>query len=337
MRSLLFLSPLFALFLVAGCGNESEEVNVYSARKEALIKPLLERFTEQTGVKVNLITGNADALVERIKAEGEHSPADLLLTTDAGRLYRADQAALLASTDNAVLEDAVPAELRDPQGRWFGLSVRARVIVYAPDRVESAQLSSYEGLADPRWRGRLCVRSSDNIYNQSLVASLIAHDGAEATETWVRGLVANLARNPVGGDRDQIKAVVAGECDLALVNTYYLAMMQADPQSQETASRVAVFWPNQDGRGTHINISGAGVTRDAPNRDHAVRLLEFLVSDEAQRWYADANHEYPVRATVPASDRLSSWGDFKADTLPLVKLGELNGEAVRVMDRAGWR
>ncbi|ASK33007.1 Fe(3+) ABC transporter substrate-binding protein (plasmid) [Alcanivorax sp. N3-2A] len=337
MRSLLFLSPLFALFLVAGCGNESEEVNVYSARKEALIKPLLERFTEQTGVKVNLITGNADALVERIKAEGEHSPADLLLTTDAGRLYRADQAALLASTDNAVLEDAVPAELRDPQGRWFGLSVRARVIVYAPDRVESAQLSSYEGLADPRWRGRLCVRSSDNIYNQSLVASLIAHDGAEATETWARGLVANLARNPVGGDRDQIKAVVAGECDLALVNTYYLAMMQADPQSQETASRVAVFWPNQDGRGTHINISGAGVTRDAPNRDHAVRLLEFLVSDEAQRWYADANHEYPVRATVPASDRLSSWGDFKADTLPLVKLGELNGEAVRVMDRAGWR
>ena len=335
----LLASALSAALVLAGCGSPKEEVNVYSARKEALIKPLLDRYTEQTGVTVNLITGSADALVERMKAEGEHSPADLLVTVDAGRLYRAQQEDLLAPTRSDELDRQVPPALREPEGPWFGLSVRGRVIVYAPDRVDPANLSTYEALADEQWADRICIRSSDNIYNQSLVASLIAHDGEAATQQWAEGLVANMARDPVGGDRDQIKAVAAGECDLAVVNTYYLGMMQAaeDAATRDIGNRMAVFWPNQDSRGAHVNISGAGVATNAPNPDKAVELLEFLVSDESQQWYAETNHEYPVRPGVPVSERLRSWGEFKQDDLPLVKLGELNAEAVKVMDRAGWK
>ena len=340
MRRLgLLVALLTATLITTGCGTQTDEVNVYSARKEALIKPLLDRFSEQTGITVNLITGSADALVERLKAEGEHSPADLLITVDAGRLYRAQQEGLLATTSSDELDRQVPPALREPEGRWFGLSVRGRVIVYAPDRVDPANLSTYEALADPQWAGRICIRSSDNIYNQSLVASLIAHDGEPATRQWAEGLVANMARDPVGGDRDQIKAVAAGDCDLAVVNTYYLGMMQADQdaETRDIAHRVRVFWPNQDGRGIHINISGAGITANAPNPDNAQKLLEFLVSDESQRWYAETNHEYPVRPGVATSELLQSWGDFKQDDLPLVKLGELNADAVKVMDQAGWK
>jgi len=339
MRRLSVLFSLLTALVVTGCSSQSEEVNVYSARKEALIKPLLDRFTSETGIAVNLITGKADALVERMKAEGEHSPADVLITTDAGRLYRAQQEQQLAAVDSDVLSEQVPAALRDPDGYWYGLSVRARVVVYAPDRVDPSALSTYEALADEQWRDRICIRSSDNIYNQSLTASLIAHNGETETEQWARDLVANMARDPVGGDRDQIKALAAGECDLAVVNTYYLGMMQAadDAGTREIADQVQVFWPNQDGRGAHVNISGAGVAANAPHPENAVRLIEFLVSDESQQWYAETNHEYPVRADVPVSDLLQEWGEFKQDELPLVKLGELNGDAVKVMDRAGWK
>ncbi len=339
MRRLSVLFSLMAALVVTGCSSQSEEVNVYSARKEALIKPLLDRFTSETGITVNLITGSADALVERMKAEGEHSPADVLITTDAGRLYRAQQENQLATTDSDTLTKQVPAALRDPAGHWYGLSVRARVVVYAPDRVDPSELSTYEALADEQWDGRICIRSSDNIYNQSLTASLIAHNGEADTEQWAEGLVANMARDPVGGDRDQIKALAAGECDLAVVNTYYLGMMQGgdDADSREIANQVAVFWPNQDGRGAHINISGAGVAANAPNPDNAVRLIEFLVNDESQQWYAETNYEYPVRADVPVSDLLQEWGEFKQDGLPLIKLGELNADAVKLMDRAGWK
>lgn len=335
----LLVSLLVAALITTGCGTQTDEVNVYSARKEALIKPLLDRFSEQTGTTVNLITGSADALVERMKAEGEHSPADVLVTVDAGRLYRAQEEGLLAATSSQELDRQVPPALREPEGRWFGLSVRGRVIVYAPDRVDPANLSTYEALADEQWADRICIRSSDNIYNQSLVASLIAHDGEQATREWAEGLVANMARDPVGGDRDQIKAVAAGDCDLAVVNTYYLGMMQADQddETRDIAHRVRVFWPNQDGRGIHVNISGAGVTTNAPNPDNAQKLLEFLVSDESQQWYAETNHEYPVRPGVPASELLQSWGEFKQDDLPLVKLGERNADAVKVMDQAGWK
>lgn len=336
------VSILFSLVLalvITGCSSQSEEVNVYSARQEALIKPLLDRFTEETGINVNLITGSADTLVERMKSEGEHSPADLLITVDAGRLYRAHQEGQLATLDDEVLEQRVPENLRDPQGRWFGLSVRARVVMFNPDTVDESELSTYETLADEQWEGRICIRSADNIYNQSLVASLIAHDGEQATQAWAEGLVNNMARDPVGGDRDQIKALAAGECDLAVTNTYYLArMLQNDDDAIRAQAQAArVFWPNQQDRGAHINISGAGLATNAPNRDHAIQLLRFLVNDESQRWYAEVNNEYPVRQDTPVSDVLASWGEFKRDPLPLVKLGELNAEAVRIMDRAGWK
>lgn len=317
----------------------AQEVNVYSARQEALIKPILDEFTTKTGIKVNLLTGDADTLLKRLQVEGTNSPADVFLTVDAGRLHRAKQAGVLQAIESPVLNQAVPAAYRDPQGYWYGLSLRARVIVYAKGRVHAEELSTYEALADPVWQGKLCVRSSSNIYNQSLVASMIAHKGVDETEVWASGLVENFARPPQGGDRDQIKAVTAGQCDVALVNTYYLAkMLTSDQAAERTAgSGVTVFWPNQAGRGVHVNVSGAGVTRSAKHLEAAILLLEFLASAEAQAWYAEKNHEYPVRSTVEPSATLRDWGDFSPDSLNLEVLGQNNSAAVRLMDRAGWR
>lgn len=332
----LILLPCLLLPLVA---TASGEVNLYSARKEKLIKPLLDRFTEETGITVNLVTGKADALLQRLQSEGRNSPADLLITTDAGRLHRAKQAGVTQAVESAVLTNQVPSSFRDPEGHWFGLSLRVRPILYVKGQVDPGELNSYEALADPVWKGRICIRSSDNIYNQSLVASLIAANGLEATETWAEGLVKNFARPPKGGDRDQIKSAAAGLCDIAVANTYYLAGMltSKDAAQREAAGRLAVFWPNQRGRGAHVNVSGASVTRAAKNRDNAIRLLEFLVGKEAQSWYAETNGEYPVRSDVSPSELLKSWGEFKIDALNLSKLGELNPQAVRLMDRAGWK
>jgi iron(III) transport system substrate-binding protein len=322
-----------------GSISAAAEVNIYSAREENLIKPILDRYSAQTGTKVNLITGGADELIKRLELEGANSPADLLLTVDVGRLLRAKEAGLLQSVESSILEDVIPAQYRDSSGQWFAVSLRSRVIVYDKARVDPAQLSSYEALVDPKWKGKICVRSSTNIYNQSMTAAMLSHSGVAATEQWARGLVANFARNPQGGDRDQIAAIAAGQCELALVNTYYLAGMlkSAVGNDKRTAESVGVFWPNQQDRGAHINISGAGVTKSAKNRDAAVALLEFMVSEEAQRWYADTNDEFPVRAGIPVSDILRSWGDFKADSIPLEQLGVHNAEAVRLMDRAGWK
>ena len=315
------------------------EVNVYSARQEVLIKPLLDAFEARTGITVNLVGGAADALLQRLAREGVNSPADVLLTVDAGRLVRAKQAALLRTVRSAALEANVPAQYRDPEGAWYGLSVRARPIIYARGRVDPSELSTYEALVEPKWKGRVCVRSSNNIYNQSMLAAMIGHVGAERTEAWAKGLVANFARTPQGGDRDQIRAVAAGECDVALANTYYLARLAGPRRAadREAAAKVAIFWPNQDGRGVHVNISGAGVTRSARNAANAIKLIEFLSGDDAQRLYAEAVNEYPVKPGVPPSDVVASWGAFKADTLNLSALGEHNAEAVRIADRAGWR
>ena len=341
IRGALCLSAaaLAALLVLPATVSAADEVNLYSARKEDLIKPLLDRFTSETGIAVNLVTGKADALLKRLESEGINSPADMLLTTDAGRLHRAKAAGVTQPIASANLQTAIPASYRDPENQWFGLSLRARPILYVKGKVNPEQLSTYGDLAHPRWKGRICIRSSDNIYNQSLVASLIAANGAEATEAWARGLVENLARPPRGGDRDQIKAAAAGQCDLAIANTYYLAGMLAskDAAQRAAAEKMGVFWPNQDGRGTHVNISGAAVTKSARNKDTAVRLLEYLASDAAQQWYADTNGEYPMRPGIPVSDILSARGDFKADTLSLGTLGDLNGEAVRLMDRVGWK
>ncbi len=325
---------------LTGCspGAETEEVNLYSARQENLIAPLLEQFTEETGIEVNLVTGSADSLLQRLRQEGRNSPADVFITVDAGRLHQAHAAGVLQAIDSETLEDNIPERYRDPDGEWFGLSMRARPIMYHRDRVDPAELSTYEALTDEQWEGRICIRSSDNVYNQSLVASMIASEGADAAQAWVDGLIPNLARRPQGGDRDQIRAVADGVCDIAVANTYYLGLMlEDDGRDREVAEQIGVFWPNQDDRGTHVNVSGAGVTAHAPNRDNAVRLIEYLSSAEAQEWYAEANQEYPIRDDVPTSEILADFGDFVSDDIDLYVLGENNAEAVRIMDRGGWR
>ena len=321
--------------------SADDPVNIYSARKEALILPLLERFRDVTGVEFNLVTGKADELLKRLQLEGSATPADVLVTTDAGRLHRAREAGVLQTIGSDSVDSAVPENFRDADGYWVGLSLRARTIIYARDRVDPDGLSSYEALAHPRWKGRVCVRSSGNIYNQSLVASMIETTGVERTEAWARGLVGNFARPPAGGDTDQLRAVAAGECDVAIANTYYFGRLAASDREADKATfaGLALLWPNQDpgGRGVHVNVSGAGITAHAKHRENAVRLLEFLVSPESQAWYAEVNHEYPVVAGVPVSETLRSFGTFEVDTLNLTKLGVNNRMAVELMDRVGWR
>ncbi len=323
-----FCAPVFAA-----------EVNIYSARQENLIKPILDIFTERTGVTVNLVTGAADELIQRLTLEGDNSPADMLITEDVGRLYRAKQAGVLQAVESAGINDVIPAQYRDSEGFWYGLSLRSRVIIYDKARVSPADLSTYADLANPKWDNKICVRSSGNIYNQSLVASMISRNGIEATELWATGLVGNFGRDPQGGDREQISAVAAGQCDLAVSNTYYFGgMLKSDDEAvRRAAEAVAVFFPDQGGNGAHMNVSGAGITKAAKNRDAAVQLMEFLAGEEAQAWYAEVNNEFPVRSDVPASELLQSWGTFKADNLALEQLGIHNADAVRLMDRAGWK
>lgn len=338
MHRIAISCAVFAAFAVAAAAPAAE-VNVYSARKEALIAPILDAFSEETGVAVRLVTGNAGQLHERLLAEGRNSPADLFVTVDAGNLHRARQAGLLRPVRSDILDAAVPARWRDPDGFWFGLSLRARVLVYAVDRVSPDDLSTYDALADPIWSDRVLVRSSSNIYNQSLIASMIEARGTAATEEWARGLVANLARDPKGGDTDQIRAVAAGEGDVAIVNTYYYGGLaaSADPADRAAADATRPFFPNQGGRGTHVNISGAGVCAHAPNAAEALALLEYLAGETAQAAFAALNHEIPVRAGAPSSDIVAGWGAFEMDDLPLAVLGERNREAIELADRAGWR
>jgi len=316
-----------------------KEVNIYSSRKEPFIRPLLNAFEKETGIKVNLVSGEDDVLIERLKTESQNSPADILITADAGRLNRAMKLNLLQPVQDKELEKQVPKVLRDQNGHWFAMTQRARIIAYAPDRIDTKNLSGYESLAEPLFKGRLCARSSSNVYNQSLTAAMIAHLGEIATENWLKGMVDNFARPPQGGDRDQVKDIAAGKCDLALVNTYYIAtMMQSnDPSEQKAAQAVKVFWPNQNDRGAHMNISGAGVTRHAKHKTEAIQLLQFLVKDESQKWYAETNHEYPIRANIARSALLAEWGNFKAETLPMSQLGELNQAAVILMDKVRWK
>jgi iron(III) transport system substrate-binding protein len=319
----------------------SEELNVYSARKEALILPLLDRFTVQTGIVVNLVTGKADGLLKRLQAEGKLSPADVFITTDAGRLHRAKLAGVLQPISSQIVADVVPQNLRDAEGYWVGLSQRARTLFYARDRVSVSELSTYEALADSQWKGRICVRSSSNIYNQSLVAAMIDQLGEKKTEEWARGLVANFAQPPRGGDTDQLKAVAAGVCDVAVANTYYFGRMlsSSDDAIRQQAAKLALFWPNQakGGRGVHVNVSGAAVTKSSKHVESAVKLLEFLVSPESQRWYAEVNDEYPVVGGVKIPKLLEDLGAFKSEVIALNRLGENNRAALQLMDRAGWK
>jgi iron(III) transport system substrate-binding protein len=337
MNSRLLLSSLLGMALATAA--HAAEVNVYSARQEALIKPQLDAFTKETGIEVNLVTGNAKELVQRMKAEGANSPADLFFTTDAGNMHIGKEMGLFQKVSSPAIEKAVPAKYRDPDGMWVGLGVRARPIFYVPGKVDPEGLATYADLADPRWKDEVLIRSSSNIYNQSLLASIIAHEGPEKAEAWAKGVVANLARKPQGGDRDQLKAAAAGEGSIAVVNTYYYAglLASSNPDDKAVAEKLKVIWPNQDGRGTHVNVSGAAMTASAKNKAEAVKLLEFLVGEEAQKIYAEVGQEYPVRAGVEWSPILQKLGEFKADDLSLAELGRHNAEAVRIFDRVGWR
>lgn len=345
-RSLVASLILPALLTMAACGGgegggeeDAGEVNVYSHRHYEADQQLFDRFTERTGIAVNVVTASADELITRLETEGEASPADVLVTVDAGRLHRAKERDLLQPIESEVLEANVPEHLRDRDRQWWGLTRRARVFVYAPDRLDPSDLATYADLADPRLEGRVLIRSSSNVYNQSLLASIIAHEGPEAAESWAERVVRNMARDPSGGDTDQIMGVAAGAGDVAVANTYYLARLveSSDPEERRVAEAVEVLFPEQDGRGTHVNVSGAGVTRHASNVENAVALLEFLTGDEAQELFASANQEYPVKEGVAWSPTLEEWGEFRADTLDLTILGERNDEAVRTFDRVGWR
>ena len=322
--------------LAAPLALAEEVVNVYSARHYDTDMALYEQFTEQTGITVNLIEGGSDALIERIVNEGEFSPADLLITVDAGRLWKADQAGVFQPVKSEILEARIPANLRHPAGHWFGLSKRARVIVTRTDK-KLASVTRYEDLASAAAKGKGCMRSSANIYNLSLMASLLEANGSEAAEAWASGVVANFARKPQGNDTAQLKAVAAGECDITVANTYYLGRLFGSDSDANKAivAKLAIVFPNQADRGSHVNISGAGVTRYAPNEANAVRFLEYLTSEFAQRLFAEGNNEYPVIG--PATGPVAAFGAFTEDSVNAAIFGERQAEAVKIYDRAGWQ
>ena len=348
----LFLA-MTALSLFIACEHENKEkskdasiqapkeqvLNVYTHRHYEPDQDIFKMFEDKTGIKVKVINASADELIQKMKMEGEQSPADVLITVDAGRLSRAKDEGLLQPIESELLENAIPAHLQDIDNHWFGLTKRARIIAYAKDRVNPEELSSYENLVDEKWKGKILVRSSSNIYNQSLMASIIANKGEAFAKEWAEGMVANLARTPKGSDRDQVKAVVAGEGDLAIVNSYYIGKMLNSPDAEEvnTAKQIGLFFPNQGDRGTHINVSGAGVAKYAPNKENAIKFIEYLMSEEAQQVFTNANYEYPVLESVPPVDDIKAWGDFKEDNLGLNKLGEFNKKAVLIFDEAGWK
>ncbi|WP_421659192.1 Fe(3+) ABC transporter substrate-binding protein [Leptothermofonsia sp. ETS-13] len=323
----------------AGFAQSNRVVNLYSARHYDTDTAIYDSFTKKTGIKVNLVEADADKLIERIKSEGSNSPADVLITVDAGRLWRAQEAGLLQPISSNVLKTAIPANLAEPQGYWYGFTKRARIIVYNKDKVKPSDLSTYEDLANPKWKGRLISRTSSHVYNQSLTGSILAVHGPQKTEEWARGIVANFARPPEGNDTAQIKAVASGVADVTFVNHYYVVrlMKSEKPEDKEVASKIGVFFPNQKDRGTHINISGGGVVKTSPNREAAIQFLDYLASPEAQEIFARSNNEYPVLAKVALDPVLASLGKFKEDKLNAAVYGKNNGEALKIMDRAGWK
>jgi iron(III) transport system substrate-binding protein len=350
--SLLFMSVVVAAALIlSGCGSsqsaapqasqpETKEVNIYTSRHYPDIDdPLYKAFTDKTGIKVNIIKASGEELIQRLKTEGAGSKADIYFTADAGNLAIAKEAGLLQPIKSAVLEKNIPANLRDKDNAWVGLTMRARVLIYAKDRVKPEQLSTYADLADPKWRGKILVRSSGHVYNQSLTASLIETDGEEKTKAWAKGIAANLAQQPKGGDRDQAKAVAAGIGDIAIMNSYYFGQMLSSKKEEDVqvTKQLGIFFPNQNTTGTHVNVSGAGLVKTSKNVGNAVKLIEFLSEAQAQRSFADGNNEYPVNPAVESSDLLKSWGTFKRQNINLSKLGENNKKATQILTESGWK
>ncbi len=345
IKKLLLL--VFASLLIASCttseqSNDStskdKEITLYTHRHYDTDKEIIAKFEKDTGIKVNVVKANADELIQKMESEGAQSPADLLISVDAGRLVRAKEKGLLQATDSEVLKKTVPENLRDADNQWFALTKRARIIAYDKEKVKAEDLSTYEALTDEKWKGKILIRPSSNIYNQSLLASIIANTDKEKAKTWAEGITKNMARTPKGNDRDQVKAVLAGEGELAIINTYYLGkLLNSEDENEVKAGKsVSIFFPNQDDRGTHINVSGIGIAKNAPNREAAVKFIEYLAGIEAQEKFAEANYEYPVNPEAKVSELLKSWGEFKEDKLALTKLGELNKDAVIIFDEVKW-
>ncbi len=325
-------SLLALLFGATAIPALADEVNIYSHRQPELIQPLLDAFTAKTGIDVNVAFVDK-GMVERLVAEGDRSPADLVLTVDIARLTQVVDAGVTQAVQSDVLTAAIPAEFRDAGNQWFGLTARSRVVYASKERVKAGEVTTYEDLADPKWKGRICTRSGTSDYNIALLGAVIAHDGMDAAKTWVEGLKANLARKPNGADKDQVKAIAAGECDLAIGNTYYIGQMLSDPADKAAAETVNVVFPTfANGGGSHMNISGVAMTKAAPNHDAALKLMEFLVSDEAQKIYAETNFEFPVKAGVPVSALVASWGPFVPDTLPLADVAAQRPAALKLME-----
>jgi len=322
----------------AARADDAGEVNLYSYRQPFLINPLAEAFTAATGIKVNIVYAK-DGILERLKAEGDNSPADAVLTVDVGRLHDLEVAGVLQPVHSEILDANIPAQYRQPDGLWYGLTVRSRIIFESAERAEPGVVTSYADLAKPEIKGRVCSRSAKSVYNVSLIASMIAHDGVDATRTWLEDVRDNLARKPQGNDRAQAKAIAEGLCDYALANTYYYGKMATNdqqPEQKEWAKAVRIVFPNQGERGAHVNISGAGITKSAPNRENALRLLEFLSGDEAQRLYAEQNFEYPVKPGIELHPLVASWGQFNADSINLSEVAKYRSEASRLVDETAF-
>jgi len=329
------LSTLALALTGAALPALSQEVNVYSHRQPELIQPLIDAFTAQSGITVNIAFVDK-GMVERLVAEGNRTPADLVLTVDIARLSEVVNAGVTQPVDSAVLQANIPAQYRDPGNQWFGLTSRARIIYASKDRVAEGDVTTYADLADPKWTGRICTRSGTHDYNLALLGAVIAHDGEPAAKAWAEGVQANLARKPAGGDRDQVKAIWAGECDISLGNTYYMGEMLADPEQAEWANSVRIVFPTFVEGGTHMNISGVAMTKAAPNHDAALKLMEFLSSDAAQKIYAETNHEFPVKPGVPVSALVASWGSFTPDTIPLIDIAAQRPVALKIMEEINF-
>lgn len=311
------------------------DVNVYSHRQPELVEPLFKAFTKETGINVNVAFVDK-GLVERLVAEGSRSPADLVMTVDIARLNQVVEAGVTQPVEDAALLATIPPAFRDPNNQWFGLTTRARIVYASKDRVADGEVTTYEDLTNPKWQGRICTRSFTSDYNVALTAAYLAHHGEEATRAWLEGVKANLAKKPEGNDRSQVKSIWAGECDISLGNTYYMGQMMADPEQIEWANSVRITFPTFDGDGTHMNISGVAMTKAAPNKADALKLLEFLVSPEAQEIYAETNHEFPVREGVKRSDLVASWGEFTPDSLGLVDVAALRPAALKLIEEVNF-
>ena len=332
MKTRIMLSlPLLAIALPAA----AQEVNVYSHRQPELVQPLFDAFTKETGIAVNVAFVDK-GMVERLVSEGSRSPADLVMTVDIARLAEIVDAGVTQPVESDVLSANSPAEFRDPDNQWFGLTSRARIVYASKERVADGEVTTYEDLADPKWQGRICTRPGTHDYNLGLMAGIIAHDGEEAAKAWATGLRANLAHKPEGNDRSQVKSIWAGECDISLGNTYYMGAMLADPEQKEWADSVRIVYPVFKDGGTHVNVSGVAMTKAAPNKAEAIKLMEFLASDEAQAIYAEINHEFPVEPGVARSELVESWGDFTPDSVNLAELARLRPVALRIMEEVNF-